>query len=650
VTPTLYWWVQFIGIFAAETALIVVLAAGACRFIRNAKRQRVCWQAALIAVNLTCVSELTGLRAQIPAWLPTQIAQRHLVVSLTDPRAGRDPQNRSFPTASANDSNAGTKGLVTWPGWLWISGTIPLLLVGGTTRVWLQAERRKMQPAGVEVRSMAKPLFGPLHLPKASICTWRRARGPVAFGFWRPTVAVPLDFTERFTAQQREVMLAHELAHLAAHDPFWFALAEVFCAAAWWHPFAWWMRRQFRRACEGAADEASALVPAGQTTLAESLVAFGRELSLSRPTGGLGVAGSGFRSELGLRVKALLEKSAVWQELPVSWRLGPPLLGIICAGMTAALPIHAASPRWMIGALAQSTSAKTDAPPSSTGGTTDVGSTPATNKVISSGNGREAQSVAFLVQFTEVPENNNQGRRELDVLFGHHPEEAKMESGPATNIFPDVISASQRNVTADRSKTEGQAVVLDDRRLTELRQRLLAQGVDWLQAPRVETLTGRRARVSTSDATTIVFDVKITNGTPAHPEASVNYETGDVHLGPTAEISTQAADNGWLLDVQAKFVEFLGYDDAGTVVPQAPAWGDSNSPSPEPIKAKLPLPHFRVRQSQGSAVVKLGQTIALRGPVATETKKVKGKFFRSDRNLTTTNRFYVFVTLESAQN
>jgi beta-lactamase regulating signal transducer with metallopeptidase domain len=648
MTPTLYSWVLFVGIFAAETALICVLTAGACRFIRNAKRQRVCWQAALIAVTLISASELSGLRAQVSAWLPTQIAHRRLVVSLSDPRAGRDPLSGSL--ATANDPNAGTRDPVTWPGWLWISGTISLLLVGGTTRVWLLAERRKMQPAGVEVWSIAKPLFGPLRLPNASICTWRRARGPVAFGFWQPTVALPLDFAERFTAQQREVMLAHELAHLAAHDPFWFALADVFCAAAWWHPFAWWMRRQFRRACEGAADEASALVPEGPATLAESLVAFGLELSLSSPTGGLGVAGSGFRSELSLRVKALLGTSTVWRELPLSWCWAPRLLGIIFAIMTVASPIRAANPAWLFAASSDPLQAKTDTTPSLTGGATNVSSTQATNNITSLGNVAEAQSIAFVVQFIEVEENNNTGERELDALFGKYAEEPKTESGPATDVFPDLKLPSQRNVTADRSKTEGEVAVLSDRRFTAVRGRLLAQGVDWLQAPRVKTRTGMQAHVSTLDAKTIVFDVKATDGTPSHPQASINYETGDILLGPTADIIPQRAEDGWRLVVVAKYVEFLGYDDPGTVVPQARAWVDTKSPSPEPIKATLPLPHFRVRQSLATAVAKMGQTVALRGPLATETKKVKGKFFRSDRIQTTTHRFYVFVTLESAQN
>src|SRR5208337_4433199 len=116
----------------------------------------------------------------------------------------------------------------------------------------------------------------------------------------------------------------------------------------------------------------SALVPEGPATLAESLVTFGRELSLSSPTGGLGVAGSGFRSELSLRVKALLEKSAVWRELPPSWCWGPRLLGIIFAGMTVALPIQAANPAWLFAASSEHLQPKTDTTPLLTVGATNV--------------------------------------------------------------------------------------------------------------------------------------------------------------------------------------------------------------------------------------------------------------------------------------
>ena len=49
--------------------------------------------------------------------------------------------------------------------------------------------------------------------------------------------------------------LAHELAHLAARDPFWCLVADGAAAMLWWHPAVWWLRRQSQLASELAADE-----------------------------------------------------------------------------------------------------------------------------------------------------------------------------------------------------------------------------------------------------------------------------------------------------------------------------------------------------------------------------------------------------------
>jgi len=436
------------------------------------------------------------------------------------------------------------------------------------------------------------------------------------------------------------VMLAHELAHLAAHDPFWFALADLFCALAWWHPLAWWMRRQFHRACEAAADEASALVPDGPATLAESLVTFGRELSLSTPVGGLGVGGSGFRSDLALRVKALLAASPLWRELPRMWRWAPRVLAILCAALTVAQPIHVANPGWLLAALLEPSSSPTSTTFPPTNSPNGLAAIPQTTN--------HPKSISFLVQFVELPENDNVNKRELDALFGDHLQESKTRGSLDTNVFADGKPPSQRHVTTDLAATHGQAAVLDPQKFTDLRRRLLDTGVDWLAAPRVETLPGRQAQVSTLGAQTIVFDVKTTDGTSVHPQPSIDYETGNVLLGPTVDIVTHAGENGCRLDVVARFVEFLGYDDPGTNVPTVYSWVESGSPSPKPLTATLPLPHFRVRQAQASIMAQLGQTVAMRGPIGVEAKKLNQSLPAPPASNGNTNRLYIFVTLGPA--
>src|SRR5207249_6320044 len=133
-----------------------------------------------------------------------------------------------------------------------------------------------------------------------------RLGGPIVFGVFRPVIALPGDFAERFNLAQQEAVLAHELAHLASGDPVWYGLANWASAILWWHPLVWWVRRQLHSASEQAADEASLLVVDGPVVLAECLAEMGARLTQQRPFAWIGVEGNGLRSGLGRRVERLV--------------------------------------------------------------------------------------------------------------------------------------------------------------------------------------------------------------------------------------------------------------------------------------------------------------------------------------------------------
>jgi beta-lactamase regulating signal transducer with metallopeptidase domain len=152
----------------------------------------------------------------------------------------------------------------------------------------------------------------------------KRLASPIAFGLIRPAVGLPPSFMERSDPARQNAVLAHELAHLAAHDPFWCLLADVAAVVLWWHPGVWWLRRQLHLASEMAADEASLLVADGPRILAECLVELGARLTRPLALGQLRV--SGFRSHLGQRVQRLVHlEGRAWSPLP---RLGAALVRI----------------------------------------------------------------------------------------------------------------------------------------------------------------------------------------------------------------------------------------------------------------------------------------------------------------------------------
>ena len=75
-----------------------------------------------------------------------------------------------------------------------------------------------------------------------------------------------------------------------------------------------------------------------------------------------------------------------------------------------------------------------------------------------------------------------------------------------------------------------------------------------------------------------------------------------------------------------------------------------------PIRAQLPLPHFRLRQVTTSAIVWDGQTIVLGGLITEDVTKLKdkvpvlgdlplvGRLFRSESSSTKKKNLMIFVT------
>lgn len=73
---------------------------------------------------------------------------------------------------------------------------------------------------------------------------------PLLAGVMRPTIYLPCDLEE----SAREMVLAHELAHLRRRDLAWEWLFVVLDAVFFFHPLAWLVHREHRKAQETACD------------------------------------------------------------------------------------------------------------------------------------------------------------------------------------------------------------------------------------------------------------------------------------------------------------------------------------------------------------------------------------------------------------
>lgn len=339
---------------AGSFAALALAAALAQRFLISAAWRRAIWQACILGMMLFAVLELAGARASWALWhsagrpaarpsratasdRPAQTAA--LAPKVANPELRRGPEEEQRPlaesapnsesarlappalvvpnSASAESAMAGpagqgksgrwTRGLEVWMVRAWAAGCV--LVLG-----WIGLSHglfRRVRLGSVPVRdpklcARVERARVTLGLPATlRVLMSPRFHGPIAFGILRRGVGLPCGFGAE-TETRQDVMLLHELAHLAARDPAWQLCADLTAALVWWHPAVWWTRRRLQFASETAADEASVLVADGPGALAECLVELGLRL---RPpsTARLGISGSGagFRSGLARRVERL---------------------------------------------------------------------------------------------------------------------------------------------------------------------------------------------------------------------------------------------------------------------------------------------------------------------------------------------------------
>lgn len=79
---------------------------------------------------------------------------------------------------------------------------------------------------------------------------------PALLGVWRPRLVLPVDFEDRYTAQQQRLILAHEAEHARRRDPLVHLLASGLRVLLWFHPLVHrahaWLRRDQELACDHA--------------------------------------------------------------------------------------------------------------------------------------------------------------------------------------------------------------------------------------------------------------------------------------------------------------------------------------------------------------------------------------------------------------
>lgn len=122
--------------------------------------------------------------------------------------------------------------------WIWLSGSA--LLLGGLLWQWLALVR--LSGRRTKIGSMAGLVSGAV-------------TSPCLKGILRPVILLPENYREQFSAQQLELILAHERVHARRLDNLWNLLALGLRALFWFNPLIWVGYHRFRLVQELSCDE-----------------------------------------------------------------------------------------------------------------------------------------------------------------------------------------------------------------------------------------------------------------------------------------------------------------------------------------------------------------------------------------------------------
>jgi beta-lactamase regulating signal transducer with metallopeptidase domain len=225
-------------------------------------------------------------------------------------------------------------GPVPWESVLlatWAAGSLAWFAAAGVRIARFRRLLRLAEPAPEWLRERARDLADRLGVARCpEVWVLPVAVSPLLWAMGGPPrLVLPGELLRRLGPDERDALLAHELAHLRRRDHLvrWLELVAV--GLYWWHPAAWWARREIGRAEERCCD---AMVvwssPGAALAYAKALLKTVDFLTEARPALPPAASGAGHISTLRRRVAMILNAPT---RPRLSWpaRLGAVALGLL---------------------------------------------------------------------------------------------------------------------------------------------------------------------------------------------------------------------------------------------------------------------------------------------------------------------------------
>lgn len=302
------------------------------------------WRVAQIvdAMPNEIMHQANRLHPPIPA--PTPAANQN-----SDPPAVTAHSTSSMPS---RPQRAGPMTVpVRWPSIrtlvaaAWLTGSALWLLLAAV-RIWrFQHTLARARLAGPQLRAEVADVarqMGLRRIPQVRLVSAQLP--PLVWALTlRPTIVLPAALVLRLSSDQRATLLAHELAHLKRRDHLVRLLEMAALALYWWHPVAWWARRQIERAGEECCDAAViGLFPQRARDYAEALLATVEFLADARPALPAGTSGMSQVPLLRRRFEMILAGTVLRR---VNWPLRLALVALALVVLPPCLQSVSAEPK-----------------------------------------------------------------------------------------------------------------------------------------------------------------------------------------------------------------------------------------------------------------------------------------------------------------
>jgi uncharacterized protein (TIGR03435 family) len=132
---------------------------------------------------------------------------------------------------------------------IWFAGIAVVLFWWGRQWLTMRSALRRATPLPLTA-------FAEATADRMTVMSSSSAFEPGVVGILRPVLLMPEGLVDRLTRAQLDAILAHERAHVRAHDNLLAVVHMAVEAIFWFHPLVWWIERRMIDERERACDEA----------------------------------------------------------------------------------------------------------------------------------------------------------------------------------------------------------------------------------------------------------------------------------------------------------------------------------------------------------------------------------------------------------